>query len=58
MTKSSSLPLVLMTILNSPIYSLLYVSTLLTSSAVLLLQVKLLLPTQLSMETIAIKALN
>ena len=54
MTKSSSLPLVLMAILNSPIYSLLDVSTLLTSSAVLLLQVKLLLPTQLSIEAIAV----
>ena len=58
MTKSSSLPLVLMTILDSPIDCLLYVSILLTSSTILLLQVKLLLPIQLSMEAIAVSALN
>ena len=58
MTKSSSLPLVLMTIIDSPIDCLLYVSILLTSSTILLLQVKLLLPIQLSMEAIAVSALN
>ena len=59
MTKSSSLPPVSMTILDSPIdCCLLYVSILLTSSIILLLQVKLLLPIQLSMEAIAVSALN
>ena len=58
MTKSSSPLLVLKTFLDSPICFLLYVSILLTSSTILLLQVKLLLPIQLSMEVIAVSVLN
>ena len=58
MTKSSSLLLDLVTVLDYSIYSLLYVSILLIDFIVLLLQVKLLPLALLSIKVIAASALN